>query len=387
MSTQPPLRGIIVGAGRAGTDLHFGAFRNAGAEIRAFVDVVRERAEDASRECGVPAAYTSLEEALRVERPDFVSICSAPKSHYPLAEMAIRAGAHLLIEKPVTATFEEAKKLKTLAEASKRYVAVVHNRRFWSGITKAIQLYRSGALGEIVHVDRNMLMMHEKIRMMEAGHWAHEIPGGRLFEANPHNLYMLYPFLGEMDLVDIIPEKRLDKWPHAGIDGFTALLRGRKGGTAKITMAISLEPGDKQKSPPQFTMVIGTRGTVVVDTTTCLFYDEAKPQAAARPEIGKQDVLRYIKRKTMKLLGMKAAAAPTPAKPTRAPAPAASAAKRKDSSADHKQIIEHFLGYIQGKETEPLVGWDEVLTTQRLNDEMGLAVERAITSRPAASGR
>ena len=111
------------------------------------------------------------------------------------------------MEKPVADTVEEADELRKIAEEHGKTACVVHNHKFYPGIERAVDLYRSGALGDIVNLNRQMTFINTRVRMMEAGHWAHQIPGGRLFEANPHNLYLAYAFVGRMRLEHVFAKQ------------------------------------------------------------------------------------------------------------------------------------------------------------------------------------
>ena len=198
---------------------------------------------------------SSLENAIQETKPDFVSICTGLQSHYPLAHLALEAGCHVLVEKPFTETYAEAIALKRLSEERRLHLSVVHNRRFYPAFQQAVQLYRSGEIGRLIHLDRKMWFTRGMVRMMEPTHWAHGIPGGRLFEANPHNLYLLYQFLGPMELLRISGSKTAKEWPHVAVDSIAALLKGKNGATAQVNMSLNLEG-----LAPHYMIVTGTRG-------------------------------------------------------------------------------------------------------------------------------
>ena len=357
-------QGIIVGTGRAGTELHFGAFQTAGADVIGFVDIDLERANLAAAKCGVRNAYSSLENALQDAKPDFVSICTGLQSHYQLARLALEAGCHVLVEKPFTETYVEAIALKRLSEERRLHLNVVHNRRFYPAFQQAVQLYRSGEIGELIHVDRKMWFKRGVVRMMEPTHWAHGIPGGRLFEANPHNLYLLYQFLGPMELLRISGSKTVKEWPHVAVDSIAALFKGKNGATAQVNMSLNLDG-----PAPHYMIVTGTRGALFVDQTRCFFLDHllfpTQPVKQATVALARacankgRRTFSWIERRLSK------------------PGPVSSS-RIHPSSWEHTFQIEKFLGYIEGKIDEPAVTWEEILEVQRLNEEMGRAVEAAL---------
>ena len=361
-------RGVIVGTGRAGTQLHFGAFHTAGAEIVAFVDIDKERANSAAATCGVRSAYSSLESALQNEKPNFVSICTGLQTHYSLARLALDAGCHVLVEKPFTETLEEAVALKALSEEKKLHLSVIHNRRFYPAVQQAVEIYRSGELGRLIHVDRKMWFTRGAVRMMEPTHWAHQIPGGRLFEANPHNLYLLFQFLGPMKLLEIVGSKTATEWPHAIVDSIVALLRGRDGTTAQINMSLNLEG-----FAPHYMTLTGTRRSLFVDQTRCVFLDDLISLPRNSVKHAAVSLARALVKKGQGVLSQIHNRGSESEFPLFSPV--------HPSSREHKFQIEKFLRYIEGEVQEPAVTWEEILEVQRLNEEMGRAVEAGMKGR------
>ncbi len=112
---------IVVGTG-FGCYTHVRALRAAGFDVLALVG--RDPAKTAERAAlfEVPAALTSLDEALAVAGADAVTIATPPHTHAPLARQAIAAGRHVLCEKPFAADTEEAKVVLGAAESA----GVVH---------------------------------------------------------------------------------------------------------------------------------------------------------------------------------------------------------------------------------------------------------------------
>ena len=129
--------------------LQRGAFLAAGADILAHVDIDVEQARKAAVDCAVPYSYDSLDEALQKHEVDFVSICRPLALHLEQAMFAIRAGCHVLVEKPITSTIEDAIKLKRFsAESGRKSVSciITSSTKEFSGrssCTEKMQLARS----------------------------------------------------------------------------------------------------------------------------------------------------------------------------------------------------------------------------------------------------
>jgi len=100
---------------------------------------------------GVPR-FMDAGSMLDAVAPTGVLIATPTDSHCEPALMALHRGCHLLIEKPLTATLEEARRISSLAEEKGLHVLVGHHRRYYPQVEKARDLVRGGALGKPVAV-------------------------------------------------------------------------------------------------------------------------------------------------------------------------------------------------------------------------------------------
>jgi predicted dehydrogenase len=92
---------------------------------------------------------TDIDGALADERVEAVLLLTPPASHHGLASRALRAGKHLLVEKPVGLTTAEAEDLVTLAEAQRRRMGVVLQHRFRPASLRLSELIAGDALGSL----------------------------------------------------------------------------------------------------------------------------------------------------------------------------------------------------------------------------------------------
>jgi len=121
------LRAAVIGVGYLG---RFHAQKYAAlkhVELVGVVDVSREQAEAVAAEVGT-AAYTDYRELL--PRVDLVSIVVPTQYHFSVAKDCLAAGCHILLEKPVTQTVEEAEELIRLAAERRLVFQVGHLERF-----------------------------------------------------------------------------------------------------------------------------------------------------------------------------------------------------------------------------------------------------------------
>ena len=101
------------------------------------------------------AVVKSIEEVLSNPTIDLVSICTPNDTHFEYAKATILADKHVLVEKPFTATSEEATILFELAKEKNKIVAVFQNRRFDSDFLTVTNLIEEKILGEIYNVQIN----------------------------------------------------------------------------------------------------------------------------------------------------------------------------------------------------------------------------------------
>lgn len=103
--------------------------------------------------------YTSYEQMIEKElalpedeRIDFVSIVTPNFMHCPVAEAFLKAGFHVVCDKPMTHNLAEAKKLRTLAKRSKKVFALTHNYTGYPMVKEAREWVQRGKLGKILKV-------------------------------------------------------------------------------------------------------------------------------------------------------------------------------------------------------------------------------------------
>lgn len=106
------------------------------------------RASQASAELGIPV-FTSIHEALAAG-PDAALICTPPAAHLPAACLAVQAGCHLFIEKPLAHAAKGVEQLLREAEARSLVTFVGYNWRFHPSFQRMKELLEEGAIGRVL---------------------------------------------------------------------------------------------------------------------------------------------------------------------------------------------------------------------------------------------
>ena len=139
----------IIGCGKITEVRHAPEYaENPNCELVAFFDVVKERAEAMAKQYGAKA-YGSIEELLKSD-VDAVSVCVANRYHAETAIKALRAGKHVLCEKPMATTPEDCEAMVQAARESGRFLMIGQNQRLAKAHVKAREIIQRGEMGRVL---------------------------------------------------------------------------------------------------------------------------------------------------------------------------------------------------------------------------------------------
>jgi predicted dehydrogenase len=143
-----PLHALVVGLGSIGRR----HARNWAALGLGPVSVARQVGLAQPEPLGVAAReFFDLDEALAT-RPDVVLVTNPTGLHVDTALRAVRAGAHVFVEKPLGDSLDGVAELLSAAQTARRHVMVGYNLRFHPGLARVKELVGAGAVGRIVSV-------------------------------------------------------------------------------------------------------------------------------------------------------------------------------------------------------------------------------------------
>lgn len=141
----------MIGAGAIAASHCTGVNHHPNARVVAVADASRERAEAVQEQCGIDKVYTDW--AKLVADPEIDAVCIALPNylHAPVSIAALKAGKHVLLDKPFALDQKEAKACIAAAKKAKRVFSVGMNQRFTREAQTIRALVRRGELGEIYH--------------------------------------------------------------------------------------------------------------------------------------------------------------------------------------------------------------------------------------------
>ncbi|UCH32624.1 MAG: Gfo/Idh/MocA family oxidoreductase [Candidatus Bathyarchaeota archaeon] len=161
-------------------------------ELTAICDVSLERAKQIGNQYGVKA-YDDSKKLLKRKDIDAVSICTWTTTHAAEAMKALKAGKHILVEKPLASTIREAKRIVDLAVQKNRHLSVGFIERFNPVIRRAKNMLKKGEIGELVSATAKRVSQWPE-RIGDVGvvkdYAIHEIDIMRkIFEEDPTTVY------------------------------------------------------------------------------------------------------------------------------------------------------------------------------------------------------
>lgn len=143
----------IIGYGYWGPNLVRNFAETPGATVAAVADLNPKQLELVQRRYPAVKVTTDFQELLRDPSIDAIAIATPVSTHFELGMAALRAGKHLWLEKPMTETSEQARRLIDEAERRKLVLIVDHTFIYTGAVRKMKDLIQSGELGRIYYYD------------------------------------------------------------------------------------------------------------------------------------------------------------------------------------------------------------------------------------------
>ena len=205
------LRVGIVGCGEVARVWHIPPLlKIRGVEIAAVCDMNEQAAKQAAERIGTGSYYVDISDMLRREKLDIVDICTSPRSHTPLCIEALEAGCHVLVEKPIALSTQEADEMVRASKKNGVKLCVAHSKLFQQMTIRAKRMVDSGHIGRLTGIDIRDAWRKDNADLANREHWYHELPGGVFGEMLPHSIYLAMSFLGDIEVTSVQTKKLTD---------------------------------------------------------------------------------------------------------------------------------------------------------------------------------
>jgi UDP-N-acetylglucosamine 3-dehydrogenase len=251
----------LIGCGAVARRFHLPAFRAAGAEIVAFSSRGSASAEAAAREWGSGKVVADWRELVAIDEIDAVDVCTPNASHAEMTTAAANAGKHVLVEKPIATTLDEADAMISAARAQDKILMTAHNVRYAPPFVAVAEEIASGSLGEIGAVRAAFGHAGPQVWAREAT-WFFDRSlsgGGALMDLGVHVADLLRALLSdEVAEVGAILSGSRDVEEAAQV-----IMRFERGVIASMHVSWVATP-----APDHQLSIFGSKGTIHLDSTT-----------------------------------------------------------------------------------------------------------------------
>ncbi len=223
----------------------------------------RSKAEKFAEKYEVSEIIDTLDEVLERKDIDALDICLTHDLHLEICERAFAAGKHVLLEKPMANTLEEADKMIAAAEKADKVLAVSENFRFEPAILKAKAIMDAGDIGKpFMMMINDMFWMAELTTVNPAYDWRRKLEGnagGVLYDRGVHNTAVMN-FLGGD--VDTVYAKCMNPQKYWEGDESSVLTATHKNGIVSNYIQSWNTLGMPEWDMPNF-MIWGTEGSII----------------------------------------------------------------------------------------------------------------------------
>lgn len=242
-----------------------------------------ESAERAMRRGGFNAYTTSIDELVARDDVQIVDICLPNDAHRPAILAAVRAGKHVIVDKPLAMNAQEAQEIVDAARAAKVQVGMVCNYRFVPALMLAQKMIAEGKLGQIYHYHMDYLHtgyqnpnrpMSWRLRRSQSG-------GGALVDLGAHVIDLARFLLGDIAGIESVNRTFISERPAA--PGST--------GSERVDVDDAAWLNVKMRNGAQGTLFVTRFATGAVDDMNVQVYGE---QGAFKFSLQDGNVLQYF---------------------------------------------------------------------------------------------
>ncbi len=259
------MRYALIGCGRISNN-HIKAALHNQLEIVSVCDVIPEKMEKLLKEhdlqkCTSIRRFTDYKEMVEEMRPELVSIATESGIHGEVALFCIDQGVHVIIEKPMAMSMEDANKVISLSEEKHVKVSVCHQNRFNIAVQEMRHALEEGRFGKLSHGSVHVRWNRDRHYYEQAswrGTWKQD--GGTLMNQCIHGIDLLcWTFGGDVEEVYGQTRRRFHDYLEAEDVGM-AVVRFKNGVIATIEGTTNVYPQNLEET----LFIFGENGTVKI---------------------------------------------------------------------------------------------------------------------------
>lgn len=285
------LRYAIIGCGRISPN-HLMAAKENNLNIVALCDLIPANMADKIVKCGLPNStkqYTDYKQMLDEEDLDLIAIATESGKHAAIALDCIEKGIHVIIEKPIALSLEDADAIIAAAERKGVQVSACHQNRFNKSIQKIREAVEAGRFGKLFHGTAHIRWNRGPSYYKQAawrGTW--EQDGGALMNQCIHNIDLLRWMMGDEISEVFAYTDRLNHDYIEAEDLGIALVKFKNGAYGVIEGTTNVYPANLEET----LYIFGEKGTVKAGGQSVniieewIFADQIDDPEAVKAEYG-----------------------------------------------------------------------------------------------------
>ncbi|ATA61630.1 oxidoreductase [Geobacillus stearothermophilus] len=233
-----------------------------GANLVAVCDKVPQAMDEYVKKYGAKP-YENLADMLSDPSIDVVNICTPSGLHAPIAVEAAKAKKHVIVEKPIALTLEDADSIINACKENNVKLAVVHPNRFRPVVQELKKLMDEGRFGKLSHANATVRWNRNQAYYDQAP-WrgTKALDGGVLMNQAIHNLDLLIWLMGDVEEVYSMSATRLRNIEAEDVSA--GVVRFKNGALGVVEAATTIYPKNLEES----LSIFGETGTAIIGGTT-----------------------------------------------------------------------------------------------------------------------
>jgi UDP-N-acetylglucosamine 3-dehydrogenase len=189
----------VIGVGEIGTKAHIPAYlQNENVELVGLVDADEKKLQRTSKKFKIKNCFSSLDDLLKNQNVDAISVCTPPSTHAPIVLQALSNDIHVLCEKPFATKTDDGQVMLEAAKKRDRVLNVGFNLRFYPNYARTAKQIRNGCVGH-THLVEFILQSPNPLLNWSKSPWffSREAGGGVLLDKGPHAFDMINYILND----------------------------------------------------------------------------------------------------------------------------------------------------------------------------------------------
>lgn len=210
----------IIGVGGISESHIQGYLKNENVELYAFCDINEARLAEKGKKYGITRLYTKVEDMVALPELDGVSVCVWNCNHYECTMAALKAGKHVLCEKPLAMNAQQAQQMLDFAKEQGKLLMVGFVLRFSDQVERLKEMAQSGFFGDIYYTKASYLRSNGN-----PGGWfcdKSRSGGGCVIDLGVHVIDEARYLMGNPKPVSVYATvaKKLDRTPYTKAIGY-----------------------------------------------------------------------------------------------------------------------------------------------------------------------